>query len=332
LKLAIVFVLACAAGGCSLVRDMTTRLPGPRLYEKGAAVIDDIRAFEQRIGFHPTHNFLDLDHETESYPFCGYVSILHLPYSYEDPAIRWRDVPTEADCRTLAGGDMDMYFGQSEAVGQIGTPVTTSMLAGSLARFVYLVIHEDCHDQFDLPQGIEEPLCNVITYHGMVAYAQGPERPGVIGRSAMRGFAARESERTHALKAAFEELERQYARHGRKELSTAALMEARARILARMERTLAVKSGTLGNVAMANEMTYSRHFPYLESVFEALGRDLAGAVAFFRRVDALKPARADVLERNLLKTDQSLEFIRAYEAAVLETIRRELEAAKPRPQ
>src|SRR5690349_2029751 len=265
----ILIALLGAVGGCNLVRDATTRLPGPRLYEKGAVVIDDIRAFEQRIGFHPTHNFLDLDHETESYPFCGYVSLLYLPYSYEDPAIRWRDVPNEADCRTLAGGDADMYFGQSEALGQIGTPVTTSMLAGSLARFVYLVIHEDCHDQFDLPQGIEEALCNVITYHGMVAYAQGPERPGVLGRAAVRGFAARESERTYALKAAFEELERQYARHGRKELSTAALMEARARILARMESTLAVKSGTLGNVAMANEMTYSRHYPYLESVFEA---------------------------------------------------------------
>ena len=156
LRLVLPAALLAAVAGCTLLQDAATRLPGPRLYEKGAVVIDGIRDFERRIGFRPTDNFADLDKETESYPFCGTVSSLHLPYSYEDPAIRWIDTPTEEECRTLAGPDADVYFGQTEAVGEQGTPVTTAMLSGSLVRFVYLVFHEDCHDQFELPCGIEE--------------------------------------------------------------------------------------------------------------------------------------------------------------------------------
>jgi hypothetical protein len=324
-RLLLIALFAAGLAGCNALRDMVTRLPGPRLYEKGAEVIGGIRAFEYRMGFHPTENFLELDKETESYPFCGFVSRLYLPYSYVDPGIQWRSVDNEAECRLLAGEGTDIYFGQSEAAGQIGTPVTGAMLAGSLVRFVYLVIHEDCHDQFDLPQGIEEALCNVITYHGMVAYAEDKERPGVLERAAMRRYAERESERTRQAKAAYEDLERLYVRHARNELATPALMEERARIFARAERAL--DRGSLNNVGIANDMTYSRHFPYLESVFEAQGRDLARTVAFFRRVDALKPARAAFLKQQKLKTEESVEFVRAYEAAVLQTIARELAIA-----
>jgi Putative aminopeptidase len=317
-------LILTALAGCNVLRDVATRLPGPRLYERGAEVIGEIRAFEYRIGFRPTDNFLELDKETESYPYCGFVSRLYLPYSYSDPGIQWRSVDDEAECRLLAGEGTDIYFGQSEAVGQIGTPVTGAMMSGSLTRFVYLVIHEDCHDQFDLPQSIEEALCNVITYHAMVAYAEEKERPGLFERAAMRRYAERESERTRLARAAYEDLERLYARHARKELATPALMEERARVFARAERALALDRGSLNNVGIANDMTYSRHFPYLESVLEAQGRDLARFVAFFRRVDALKPTRAAFLKQNKLKTEESVEFIRGYEAAVLETITREL--------
>jgi hypothetical protein len=322
LRQALAALLLAVLGGCTLLRDAATRLPGPRLYEKGAAVIGALRDFERRIGFRDTANFQDLDNETESFPFCGIVSRLHLPYSYQDPAIRWIEARTEAECRALAPEGFDVYFGQTEAVGESGTPVTPSMLAGTLVRFVYLVIHEDCHDQFDLPLGIEEALCNVITYNAMVALAA--EKSGFLERAAMRRYAQRESQRTRAAKAFYEELERLYARHRRGEISTEALLGERARILDRAERELAWEKGALNNVAIANDMTYSRHFPFLEGVLDALGRDLARTVAFFRHVDAIKPSRAAVRKKHRLEDEHSVEFIRAYEAEVLETIERAL--------
>jgi hypothetical protein len=58
-----------------------------------------------------------------------------------------------------------------EAVGEVGVPVTTALLEGKLDRFLYLVIHEDCHDQFEFPYGFEEALCNLIAYQGMKAFS-----------------------------------------------------------------------------------------------------------------------------------------------------------------
>lgn len=323
----ILSALLAAGGGCTVLQDVATRLPGPRLYEKGAVLIGGIRDFGQRIGFHETDNFQNLDQAAESYPFCGYVSPLYLPYSYQDPAIRWREAGSEAECRQIAGPDADIYFEQSEAIGEIGMPVTSTMLAGSLVRFVYLIFHEDCHDQFDLPFGIEEPLCNVIAYNAMAAYAAEKERFNALERVAMRRYAERESERTRAARLNYEQLEALYARYARGELDAPALLRERMPLLARAERTLAWTRGSLNNVGIANDMTYSRHFPYLESVYIALGRDLGATVAFFRKVDAIKPTKAAFLKQRRLKSLESLEFVRAYEEAVLEIIRRELPAA-----
>jgi hypothetical protein len=318
-RLALLLALAMP-WGCTVFQDAATRLPGPRLYEKSALVIDGVREFSRRIGFKETDNFTDLDHETESFPFCGVVSSLYLPYSYEDPAIRWADVPTEADCRTLADPGTDVYFGQTEALGEQGTPVTTGMLAGTLVRFIYLVFHEDCHDQYDLPYGIEEPICNVIAYYAMAAYADERDRFSPLERVALRRYAVRESDRTRQAKAFYEQLEAAHARHARKEITTPALLEQRAAVFGRAERALAWERGSLNNVGIANDMTYSRHFPYLEGVHIKLGRDLARTVEFFRRVDARKPNRAAFMKQLKLKTENDLEFVRAYEAAVIATI------------
>lgn len=323
----LIALLLAAIGGCNLLRDAATRLPGPRLYEKGAVLINGLRTFEQRIGFKETDNFLDLDSATESYPFCGTVSRFYLPYSYEDPGIRWIDAETEAECRKLAGADADTYFGQTEAVGEQGTPVTGAMMAGSLVRFIYLVFHEDCHDQFELPQGIEEALCNVIAYNAMVAYAGDRDQSNALERVAMRRYAQRESARTRQAKAFYEQLEGLYVRHYRKELSAQALLDERAQLFGRAEKALAWERDSLNNVGIANDMTYSRHFPYLEQVFDALGRDLARTVEFFRKIDAAKPARVSIVKRRGLKNDRGVEFVRAYEAAVLELIRKELPTA-----
>ena len=317
-------LLVTAAGACTFLQDMTTRLPGPRLYEKGAEVIGGIRGFERRIGFRETDNFKDVERETESYPFCGFSPSVYLPYSYQDPAIRWIEVKSVDECREEAGEGMDVYFDQTEALGESGTPVTPSMLSGSLVRFVYLVLHEDCHDQFDLPFGIEEPLCNVVTYHAMEAYAGDKERFSALERVALRRYAVREPERTRQSKAYYEQLESVYARFSRREISREAVTAERAKIFGAAERTLAWPKGALNNVGIANDMTYSRHYPYLESVYVALDRDLARTVAFFRQVDRAKPSRAAVVKRLKLKDDKGLDFIRAYEAAVLETIEKEL--------
>jgi hypothetical protein len=198
------------------------------------------------------------------------------------------------------------------------------MVDSKLDRFLYLVIHEDCHDQFDLPYGIEEALCDLITFKAMAEFST--QRFGSLAREnrAVRRYADAQSRRARATITYYEQLASIYARHQRKEISPEALLREREVVFDKATRALALKKGDLNNVIIATDMTYSRHYPFLERVFDALGRDLARTVAFFRHVDKVKPARPAVLQRSGVTTEGSVEAVRAYEAAVLETIRKAL--------
>jgi hypothetical protein len=317
-RIALLALLAALPAACAL-----QELLGPRVPAEWNALIEDIRGFERRIGFHSTDNFRSLSEERKHYFFCGYASPLVLPYSYEDPAIRWRDVATKEECATLSAG-ADIYFGRVEALGEIGTPVTLSMVSSRLDRFIYVVIHEDCHDQFDLPYGIEEALCNVLAYKAMADFTD--EKFGARAREdrAARRYVEGESRRTRETKDYYEQLELLYARHQRNEVSSDALLRERAWIFVKAGWSMAWRYGPLNNVILASHMTYSRHYAFLESVLDAHHGDLARAVAFFKRVDRVKPSPAAIMGQRGLASSESVEFIRAYEAAVVDTIRTEL--------
>jgi hypothetical protein len=320
--LALTALIAILLSGCAPLRELVRPTP-PGVTGEWAALLEDIRAFTRRIGFEETDNFADLSEEQEAFPVCGYVSRFYLPYSYEDPAIRWVGSVTEQQCRELAG-DSDVYFSAVEALGESATPVTPAMVTGKLDRFLYLVIHEDCHDQFELPWGIEEALCNLITYRAMEAFAREKYRFYSRENRAIRRYADLQSRLTRTTIAYYEKLATLYARHGRREIPDETLLRERAAIYREAERALGWKPGELNNVAIANDMTYSRHYPFLESVYEALGKDLARIVEFFRRVDERKPTAEAVKKRYRISDGGSAEFIRTYEGAVIETIRNAL--------
>jgi hypothetical protein len=321
-RLAAIALAATMVAGCAQLREYFYPT-APFVSAEWAALLEEVRAFQRRIGFVDTGNFSDLTKEFDGYPICGHTSRYHLPYSYEDPAIKWRDVETEKECLLGADGS-DMLFTMVEAWGEIGTPVTPSMLDGKLDRFLYLVIHEDCHDQFELPYGIEEALCNLITYRAMAAFSRVKFGPDSREHRAIRRYAEQQSELTRTTKAVYDQLALVYARYDRKEISQDALLAERAAVYKKSHRALGPTRAEPNNVMIANDMTYSRHYPFLETVYEALGRDLARTVAFFRQVDKAKPTPAEVVKKYRLKSETGLEFVRAYEAEVVRTIEKAL--------
>lgn len=312
-------LLAAAIAGCTGVRV-------PKAWEP---LLEEVRAFEQRIGFKRTGTFVEFSEEQGRVPFCGHVPPLYLPYSYEDPTILWYNVRTERECRAHADG-ADVYFGSVEVLGEAGAAVSPDVLAVQLQRFLYLVLHEDCHEQFEFPYGVEEALCNLIAYKGMAQFSEEKYGPKSREYLAIQRYVAVEAKRTHGVKALYEELAGSYARYDRKELSREALFNERVRLFGKAERMLAWRRGSLNNVGMANEMTYSRHYPLLESVYDALGRDLARTVEFFRRVDAIKPSPARVMKDHDLTSKDGVDFIRAYEADIAHTIEAALAKAMRR--
>jgi hypothetical protein len=305
IRLAVLALLAAVLAGCT----------GVRVPEEWQPLLDEVRAFERRIGFTKTTTFIRFSEEQGRVPFCGHVSPLYLPYSYEDPAILWYNVQTERECRAHADG-ADVYFGTVEALGETGAAVSPEVLDVQLQRFLYLVLHEDCHEQFNFPYGIEEALCNLIAYEGMARFSEEKYGPQAREYKTIQRYAKVEPERTHAVKALYEQLAGLYGRYQRKELSEPALLNERTRVFRKAERVLAWRRGTVNNVGMASEMTYSRHYPLLESVHVALGRDLGRTVDFFRRVDAIKPSPQEFIDTHELASKDSLDFIRGYEAEI----------------
>jgi len=318
--------LAIRLAGLALLAATIAACTGVRVPKAWEPLLEEVRAFEQRIGFRKTATFVEFSEDQGKVQFCGHVSRLYLPYSYEDPAIRWYDVATERECRAHADG-ADVYFGTVEVLGEAGAAVSAEVLGVQLNRFLYLVLHEDCHEQFAFPYGIEEALCNLLAYKAMAVFSEQKYGPGAREHIAIQRYANGESERTRRIRAFYEQLAGHYARYERKELSEEALLDERARVFGRAERALAWRRGSLNNVGMANEMTYSRHYPLLESVYDALGRDLARTVDFFRRVDTIKPSSNEVMKKHGIADKDGLDFIRAYEAEIVGTIEKALAEA-----
>jgi hypothetical protein len=321
-RLALAVLVVTLAGACAELRGLFEGVPDR--YEKWAGLIDEMRAYERRIGFSETPNFLQIAEDQESFTYCGHASRFRLPYSYEDPAIRWTHGVSREECLAL-GRDEDVYFDEAEALGEIGTPLTRSMLDAPLERFLYLVFHEDCHDQFDFPAGVEEALCNVIAYQAMVVFARDRFGPKSAEHALVAGYVDAQAERSLLTRAYYRRLAVLYARYGWKDLSAQALLNERDRVLRLAERVLAREAGSLNNVSIATDMTYDRHYPLFVSIHGFLGSDLARTVHFFRTVDARKPAPEQVMKRRGLRDEDSVDFVRGYEAAVIETIRRELD-------
>lgn len=247
--------------------------------------IAQAKAFTYRIGFVPTANFTHASVDLPGFPYCGRASKLVLPYSYEDPAIEWLDTATPEQCRDIPPS-MESYHGMSEAVGEVASPVTPSMIASGVARMIYLVVHEDCHDQFTLPYGIEEPLCELISYRAMTEMAAQPGPWSEAQRRAIREYALRNAGRIPLNLHHYQQVAALHEQHARGEVDQARLLRARAVLLSRAEAATGSPAGSLNNIVLANRMTYARHYPAIERMFERLGSDLGRLVALFQQVDA----------------------------------------------
>lgn len=319
LLVVLTIVAASTIVGCTQLNEFLAP-PAPPVAGKWTTLLGELREFEGRIGFLGTNNFAKVATDRTSYPYCGRASNRSLPYSYQDRLIEWPEIETEEACRNV-GADTDVYFGKVEAWGEIGTPITAAMLAGTLDRFVYLVIHEDCHDQFDLPYGIEEPLCDIITHRAMAQFSSEKFHWYATENRALKNYARTEAKDVRVTISYYKRIEALYRRFERGEISHASLLDLRSREFARAERELKLEPGQLNNIGLANYMTYSRHYPALARIADAWRDDLPGMIQFFRMADARKPPKEVFLKRSGTTDEKNAQFLRIYEAAVLDSIR-----------
>src|SRR5688572_17672032 len=154
----------------------------------------------------------------------------------------------------------DASFNIVEAMAGLATPVTRRMLTAPLARFLYLVAHEDCHEQFDFPYGIEEALCNAFAFGVMDRLAEERFQDDADARLAIARFTSAGAARSAFTRNLYEELARVYARHEKALISQEELLRSRGEMLREAEERFARPAGTFNNIWLATAITYSRHF------------------------------------------------------------------------
>lgn len=247
-----------------------------------SAPIAELKEFQRSLGWEPVASFTRAG-DRAAYYRCYYTGKLELPSSYEELGLR---EGSEAGCR-LDERDYDVFFYRIEAVAAHDAPVTQALSESALERLAVVVLHEDFHQQpalRRLPEALAEAASTLAGFAAAAEFAR--RREGQ--QSPLHLRLARETEsflekarlvnRWHArLSAVYEDF-----RRGR--ITREAALEAKARELAELEsrcRRIQPEPATFNrclpvanNAGLAFDYTYTRYYPLLHELYEALGRDL----------------------------------------------------------
>ena len=283
-------------------------------------LVEKIKAFEKTLDFKETENFRYYSDKTEAFDYHYFTPRTALPYSFEDPLLQWGIGSSENV--SIDREKYDVFFYSVEAVAGVRTPVTRSLLQAPLSRFIHVILHEDWHEQVDLPNGIEEPAAEVVGYSAALLFA-GKEfgRDSAVYRTLEAEYKNKLKESTvynryHNL------LDALYLSFQSGEVPEAQTLSSKAGLLASLgddlEQVWGGRPDQMNNAYLAFQITYSRHFPLMHEIYLATGSDLAKTIEIFlsmphkgvkfRDVKELKGLEGDItgyLERVLRQLNQS---------------------------
>lgn len=107
-------------------------------------LVREIKAFEAKLGWSPTKNFDQYGETLDVYRYCthaGELDFVLLSFAVE-----------KKDCEAMMGEGRDTTYYEVEAIAGVGTPLSRALVESSLSHFVYVVFHEDFHEQIrDIP-------------------------------------------------------------------------------------------------------------------------------------------------------------------------------------
>jgi len=125
-------------------------------------LVKEIKAFQKKLGFNPTENFASVSDNKEAYDYYFYAPVTELPYSLDDPALKFGE--GKRDNNSLDSRKYDVFYYSIPALAGISTPITKSLLESPLHRFIFIIFHEDWHEQIKSPLGIEEASGELMGY------------------------------------------------------------------------------------------------------------------------------------------------------------------------
>ncbi len=246
-------------------------------------LVQEMKAFEQSVGFKPTSNFGSYSSQTQAYDYYFYAPKFDLPYSMGDPLLQF-GLGT-ADNATIDRSQYDVFFYSIQAIASVGTPITESLMEAPLYRFIQVVFHEDCHEQVNPPLSLGEPSAEVIGYAAALQFTAQKFGPRSEVYRTLKLLSDNKLQESAVYTEYYARLTDLYSRFHAgliNEPETRRQKDELLRSMAAALRAIWGGSPELNNAFIAFQMTYERHFPLLYRVYAATGSDLKRTVEIFR--------------------------------------------------
>lgn len=135
--LLIFFVVACEPVSEDFPQRSSVKVT-PGVVKLRLKLVREIKAFEARLGWKPTDNFGQYSRTRGVYPYCTYAGEFDFILS---------NSTTEKKKCEEEGAGRDTVYSEIEAIAGSNTPLSRSLVADGLPRFIYLIFHEDFHEQ-----------------------------------------------------------------------------------------------------------------------------------------------------------------------------------------
>lgn len=309
-------------------------LPSRSLIDERMALIGDIKKFQSGLGLPPTDNFLEYAEEVFCYP-AGYTAPEdRVPYSYEDPVLTFHpNADPEKFYEIAKAENKDAFFYNIPALAHRGgTPATPLLMWEDIERFLYVVFHEDYHEIITLPPGIEEPACNLISMELAKKFALARFGDGSREYRRINGYSALECSRTKIVLSLYRDLNRLCFEYRRGRMTTRNFRNAKIRLCdaAYAEESRLIHScgmehwydpsfkNPYNNVFVGFTMTYKRHLPLLERIFNPLDGNVSRITNVLRLLSREKPAKNEI---KYWPGSTEADKIRLYERAIIRKLK-----------
>jgi len=249
-------------------------------------LIKEIKAFESGLGFSETENFKTYSDEIEVYNYTFFTPKTTLPYSLDDPLLQ-RSAGTP-ESLGINPEDYDLFFYPIEALAEIQTPVTGSLLETPLHRFIYIIFHEDWHEQISTALGIEEPSGEVVGYHAAMLFTAEKFGADSATYKTLQAELNNKLKESQVYRQYYGELNHLYASLQSGQISEAETLSHKAALLKAMDSDIKDIWGgrrkQLNNAFIAFQMTYFRHLPFMQQVYTATNADLTKTISILSSV------------------------------------------------
>lgn len=267
--------------------------------------IAQLREFEKTLGWLPPPS-LARSSPREAYYRCYYTGKLELPDSYEGLKLRQGQA---AGCG-LDVTQYDVFFYRIETVASEDAPLTPALEQASAERLAVVVLHEDFHQQEQirkLPDPVAEAASTLAGFAAAARFAR--ERLGE--ESELYRRLAREPElfleKARLVNQWHSRLRQLYDAAARGAMTREQALVAKAQAFAELEqRCQAIEPEPASfnrclpvnnNAGLAFDFTYTRYYPLLYELWEALDRDISRFTAALGEARQQRLASHEAIQR-----------------------------------